>query len=336
MPDSGVPHPGYPRLMTDSSPGALAGVGERDHVIGAASPRLTLIEYGDFGCPFCVAANRPVMSLLDRFDGLRLVWRHLPDPELHPGSDLAAELSELAASHGKFWEAHALLLAGRETFSRQDLLAAAEQLGVAREEAEDALGERRFREHVLADIEDGRRAGAHGTPTFFVDGERLEGPWRELAQVVPARLRGTSDSDRMNRSSPLRVPESPALVALAARKGRRARRRAHRGRRAMSSSRSGDDHYPFIAILEGEVAMLDGAGNEIVRQGRSNFLGELSLLSGQSAFLTAVVTRALALHRGRQGCAPGSAVRRRAAQRSAARDVHRATGGAAAGRRAWT
>ena len=64
---------------------------------------------------------------------------------------------------------------------------------MAREEVEGAIDERRFREHVLADIEGGRRAGAQGTPTFFVDGERLEGPWRELAQVVPARLQGISD-----------------------------------------------------------------------------------------------------------------------------------------------
>jgi len=178
--------------VTTSSPGVLAEVGEQDHVLGAASPVLTLVEYGDFGCRFCYAANRPVLSLLDRFDGLRLVWRHLPDPELHPGADLAAELSELAASHGKFWEAHALLLAGRESFSRQDLFAVAEQLGLEKDEAEAALDERRFRERVLADIESGRRAGARGTPTFFIDGERLEGPWRELARIVPARFRSAS------------------------------------------------------------------------------------------------------------------------------------------------
>jgi protein-disulfide isomerase len=178
--------------MTAPSAEALAAVGEDDHLIGAASPSLTLVEYGDFGCPYCFAARRPVMSLLDRFDGLRLVWRHLPDHELHPGSDLAAELSELAGSHGKFWEAHALLLAGREHFTRQDLLATAEQLGLEREEAELALDGHRFREHILADNEGGRRAGARGTPTFFIDGERLEGPWRELARLVPARLRSAS------------------------------------------------------------------------------------------------------------------------------------------------
>jgi protein-disulfide isomerase len=179
--------------MSAPRAGVLPAVGASDHVLGAETPKLTLVEYGDFGCPHCFAANRPVMSLLDRYDGLRLVWRHLPDPDLHPGADLAAELSEIAASHGKFWEAHALLLTGREAFSRPDLLATAEQLGVEREEVEAALDERRFRERVLADVAGGQRAGTHGTPTFFVDGERLEGPWRQLAQVVPARFRSTSD-----------------------------------------------------------------------------------------------------------------------------------------------
>lgn len=83
----------------------LPAVRERDHVTGSNSPRLTLVEYGDFGCQYCFAASRPVKALLDRFDGLRLVWRHFPVPELHPRADLAAELSELAGLHGKFWDA---------------------------------------------------------------------------------------------------------------------------------------------------------------------------------------------------------------------------------------
>jgi len=166
----------------------LIRVGDRDHVLGGADPGLTLVEYGDFGCPFCFAANLPVRSLLDRYDSLRLVWRHFPDAELHPGADLAAELSELAAAHGKFWEAHARLLAGREHFSEEGLLSVARQLEIDPEDAESALRERSFRERVLDDVDGGRRAGVHGTPTFFVDGERLEGPWRQLAQIVPARL----------------------------------------------------------------------------------------------------------------------------------------------------
>ena len=174
--------------MNASASSELTPVGARDHVLGADDPGLTLVEYGDFGCPFCFAANRPVRSLLDRFETLRLVWRHFPDSELHPGAGLAAELSELAAVHGKFWEAHALMLAGRERFSHDDLLSVGGRLELDEEEAEAALGDRRFRDRVSEDIAGGERAGVHGTPTFFVDGERLEGHWRQLARIVPARL----------------------------------------------------------------------------------------------------------------------------------------------------
>jgi protein-disulfide isomerase len=167
-------------------------VGDEDHVAGSDAPELTLVEYGDFGCPFCFAANLPVKSLLDRFASLRLVWRHFPDPELHLGADLAAELSELAAVHGKFWEAHTLLLTGRDRFSHEDLLSVAQRLDLDADEVEAALAERPFRARVLADTAGGRRAGAQGTPTFFVDGERLEGHWRQLAQIVPARLGKTT------------------------------------------------------------------------------------------------------------------------------------------------
>jgi protein-disulfide isomerase len=166
----------------------LAPVDDEDHVLGADKPELTLVEYGDFGCPFCFAAKRPIESLLDRYDGLRLVWRHLPDPDLHPGADLAAELSELAAARGKFWEAHSLLLAGRESFPMADLLSVADRLDLDSAEAEAALRERSYRPRVERDIESATAAGAHGTPSFFVDGELMRGPWRLLAQVVPEAL----------------------------------------------------------------------------------------------------------------------------------------------------
>jgi len=169
----------------------MTPVGEGDHVIGAEEPALTLVEYGDFGCRYCFAASRPVKSLLDRYDTLCLVWRHFPDPELHPGAELAAELSELAAVHGKFWEAHSLLLAGREGFTQDDLVAVAWRLDLDAVEAESSLRDRSFREDVIAHVAGGRQAGVHATPTFFVNGERLDGPWRQLAQIVPARLAET-------------------------------------------------------------------------------------------------------------------------------------------------
>jgi protein-disulfide isomerase len=166
-------------------------VAEREHALGADEPKVTLLEYGDFGCPHCFASWRPVESLLERYDGLRLVWRHFPDPQLHPGADLAAELSELAAAHERFWDAHSLLLAGRERFTVEGLLESAGILGLDPVEAEAALRDRTYRARVDEDIADGERAGASGTPTFFINGDRLTGHWRQLADAIPTAMERT-------------------------------------------------------------------------------------------------------------------------------------------------
>ncbi|HEX3294984.1 MAG TPA: DsbA family protein [Solirubrobacterales bacterium] len=171
--------------MSAAAPKTIPPVGEHDHTRGADHPKLTIIEYGDFGCPYCFAAQRPVESLMQRYEGVRLVWRHFPDPEIHPNADLAAELSELAAVHGSFWEAFSLLLAGRESFSMDGLLAVAERLGLERSDTEAALEDHVYRDRVLEDIAGGRSAGVEGTPTFFLNGERLVGHWRQLAVLVP-------------------------------------------------------------------------------------------------------------------------------------------------------
>ena len=174
--------------MSRATTNELPPVDERDHVLGAERPVVTLVEYGDFGCSYCFAAKRPIESLLDRYDQLRLVWRHFPDPELHPGADLAAELSEMAATDDRFWDAHDMLLAGRTRISQEDLLSVGGRLGFDPTDVKAALDDHRFREPVERDIAGGMRAGAPGTPTFFVNGERLVGHWRQLAQVVPAAL----------------------------------------------------------------------------------------------------------------------------------------------------
>ena len=166
----------------------LIPVSERDHVLGASEPAVTLVEYGDFGCRHCFAAKLPVASLLERYDSVRLVWRHFPNVELHPGADLAAELSEAAAEEGRFWEAHDLLLAGRNSFGREDLESVAGALDLDPDQAKLALEERRLRPRVREDADGGTRAGVSQTPTFFVNGRRLEGHWRNLATEVPRLL----------------------------------------------------------------------------------------------------------------------------------------------------
>lgn len=149
---------------------------------------MTLIEYGDFGCPHCFASWRPVESLLERYDAMRLVWRQFPDPDLHPGADLAAELSELAAANGEFWDAHSMLLAGRERFPLEELMSMGARLELDPAMVESALEDHTYRERVLEDVDSGTRAGVHGTPTFFINGERLVGHWRQLAQAIPSAI----------------------------------------------------------------------------------------------------------------------------------------------------
>jgi protein-disulfide isomerase len=171
-----------------ATPSTPPPVGERDHILGADQAEVTLIEYGDFGCPHCFASWRPVESLLERYDSLRLVWRQFPDPDLHPGADLAAELSELAAAKGEFWEAHSMLLAGREQFPLEELMSVGARLEIDPAMVESALEDHTYRERVLEDVDSGTKAGVHGTPTFFIDGERLVGHWRQLAQAVPSAI----------------------------------------------------------------------------------------------------------------------------------------------------
>jgi protein-disulfide isomerase len=173
---------------------AVVPVQPGDHSMGAEQPELTLIEYGDFGCPFCFAASRPLRTLLDRYETLSLVWRHYPDPALHPGADLAAELSEFAAARGRFWDAYSLLLAGRDHFSMEDLLAVTRELDLDTAEAETALGDHSFREPVLEDVAGAEQAGVHATPTFFIGEERLVGHWSQLGRRIPEIL-GNSQAD---------------------------------------------------------------------------------------------------------------------------------------------
>jgi predicted DsbA family dithiol-disulfide isomerase len=184
--------------VNSSASSALPAVGERDHVTGSSSPKLTLVEYGDFGCPYCFQASRPVKSLLDRFDGLRLVWRHFPVPALHPRADLAAELSELAGLHGQFWDAHSLLLTPRGRFSHDDLLSVAGRLELDPAETHAALREHTFRERVLADIE---AAG------------ELESTRRRPSSSMASAWTGPGANSRRSCGQASQQPNRPALTS---------------------------------------------------------------------------------------------------------------------------
>jgi diadenylate cyclase len=150
--------------------------GDRDHVRGAATAPVTLVEYGDFECPYCGRMYPVVKELRERAgDRLRVVFRHFPLDSVHPHARRAAEAAEAAAAQGRFWEMHDLLFENQDDLDDEALRRYAARLGLDMARFEDDLAERRHAPRVREDRLDGERTGVEGTPTFFINGARYEG-----------------------------------------------------------------------------------------------------------------------------------------------------------------
>jgi protein-disulfide isomerase len=167
-------------------------VGPADHAHGPADAPVTLVEYGDYECPHCGLAHPIVKAVESRLgDRLRFVFRHFPIASNHPHAQHAAEMAEAAADRGKFWEMHDLLYGNQDALEDADLLGYAESLGIDPAWAASALQSGTFAERVRANFLSGVRSGVNGTPTFFINGVRHEGPWDEeslLAALATAAI----------------------------------------------------------------------------------------------------------------------------------------------------
>ena len=163
---------------------------ERDHVRGPIDAPVTVVEYGDFECPYCGQAEPVVRELLRDFGDVRYVWRHLPLNDVHPRTQLAAEATEAAADQGAFWEMHDLLLANQEALGPSDLIAYAEQLGFDIERFTDALRAHAGAARVAEDVDSADLSGVSGTPTFFVNGRRHYGAYDIAALSAAVRAAG--------------------------------------------------------------------------------------------------------------------------------------------------
>jgi Na+/H+ antiporter NhaA len=149
---------------------------ERDHMRGPLDASITVIEFGDFECPYCGQAEPVVRELLAETD-LRYVWRHLPLTDVHPQAQIAAEAAEAAAAQGKFWEMHDLLFEHQDALKPIDLVRYAEQLGLDSERFHQELKKHKFESRVAQDVESADVSGATGTPTFFINGQRHYGAY---------------------------------------------------------------------------------------------------------------------------------------------------------------
>jgi len=150
---------------------------ERDHVRGPVEAPVTVVEYGDFECPYCGQAEPVVRELLRDFGDVTYVWRHLPLNDVHPNAQQAAEAAEAAAEQGAFWEMHDLLLDHQDALGFDDLLGYAEQLGLDVGRFEEDLRTRAGARRVAEDVDSADLSGVSGTPTFFINGIRHYGAY---------------------------------------------------------------------------------------------------------------------------------------------------------------
>ena len=153
-------------------------VGPDDHIDGPADAPITLVEYGDYQCPYCGQAY-PIVKALQKELGasVRLVFRNMPLANVHPHAENAAEVAEAVALHAPFWPIHDALYENQRDLSDASLLRYAAGVGADIDAVKEALKGGGPRTRVESDLENGIRSGVNGTPTFFVNGVRYDDSW---------------------------------------------------------------------------------------------------------------------------------------------------------------
>ena len=161
---------------------------ERDHVRGPADAPVTIVEYGDFECPYCGRAEPAVREVLADAGDVRYVWRHLPLNDVHPNAQRAAEAAEAAARQDAFWPMHDLLFAHQDALRPRDLVRYADHLGLDVERYTDDLRHHAGAGRIADDVEGADLSAVSGTPTFFVNGRRHRGAYDAEHLTVAVRM----------------------------------------------------------------------------------------------------------------------------------------------------
>jgi Na+/H+ antiporter NhaA len=178
---------GTPDLLTDL---AVEVDPERDHIRGPHDAKVTVVEYGDFECPYCGQAETVIRELLGDFANIRYVWRHLPLTDVHRHSQMTAEAAEAAAAQDAFWEMHDLLFEHQDALEVGDLESYAAELGLDRDRFAEYLGDRRGAPRVADDVEGADLSDVSGTPTFFINGRRHYGAYDIATLSAAVRAAG--------------------------------------------------------------------------------------------------------------------------------------------------
>jgi Na+/H+ antiporter NhaA len=190
---------GTSEVITDLGAPVDPGI---DRIRGPARALVTIVEYGDFECPYCGQAEPVIRDLLTGHGDVRYVWRHLPLNDVHPHAQIAAEAAEAAADHGAFWQMHDLLLRHQDHLLLSDLIRYASDLGLDSARFSDHIRKRAGAARIAEDVDSADLSGVSGTPTFFINGRRHYGSYditaltaavraAKAAAATPARRGGT-------------------------------------------------------------------------------------------------------------------------------------------------
>ena len=160
-------------------------VSERDHSQGPASAAVTLVQYGDYECPYTRQSTTVVRAIQQQLgDQLRFVFRNFPLTEIHPHALHAALAAEAAATQGKFWEMHDYIFHHQHTLEDADLEQFAEAVGLDLQQYARDMTQQRSLARIEEDLESGERSGVQGTPTFFINGVMYRGSWEQDALLA--------------------------------------------------------------------------------------------------------------------------------------------------------
>lgn len=152
---------------------------------GAENPRVTIVEYGDYGCPYCRETEKVIDRVLAERDDVRFVWKDLPS-SLHLNSDDAAEAAHCAKDQGKFWEYHRELFAQGEIINQTSLALIANDVGLDLERFSNCLSSGKKKPLIEKSVSEARALGIDGTPYFFIEGKRYSGQmgYEELLRAI--------------------------------------------------------------------------------------------------------------------------------------------------------
>jgi protein-disulfide isomerase len=162
-----------------------------DHILGPASARVVIVEYGDFECPTCAQAHGAIKVMLKGFgDNVRFVFRHYPVVAAHPHAELAAEAAEAAGAQGRFWPYHDILFTHQDHLKEKDLKRYAEEVGLDMPRYLNEMSDHVYLQRVQEHLTGGKLLGIRATPGFFVNGAATDVSFglEHLREAVEKRL----------------------------------------------------------------------------------------------------------------------------------------------------